>query len=102
MAIFNSTRESKHIRPCDFTNVIKTLTCSTGSVASWKATQNCWLSVYLFGGNANAVLSINDVVVAKGEGTGDSVNVPPCVYVKKGSTIKLEGSSKFTAYGCVK
>lgn len=102
MAIFNPTKGSKYIKPCDYTNVIKTLECTgvTGE-ASWTATQDCWLAVELQGGSYTSYLYLNDLVVCRSTSTTNASNHAPAVYVVRGTKIKIMGKANLTAYGCI-
>lgn len=102
MAIFNPTKGSKYIKPCDYTNVIKTLESSGGTgEASWTATQDCWLAVELQGGSYSSSLYLDGVEVCRANSTTNPSNHAPAIYALRGTKIKTTGRAKITVYGCI-
>lgn len=96
--IFNSiVSKRKIVKPCDFSNLIKTI----GKGESWKATKDCWMAFSFGSSSSTNKVYVNEVLVYS---TYDAVSIPPSIYIRKGDTIKFtDGSttSDVYFYGCI-
>ena len=114
--------KSRFVMPCDFGNVLTTLTVDQGEasgttpvVKGWTAVQNCWVQIYINGLNDDdaSTLSVdgNDVLTltfCHGDSSTvkhyDAYSTP--LYVKAGAVVALTSkgysqTSWLKAYGCI-
>lgn len=103
--------EPFYVKACDVTREIQRIEPEANSTKSWKATEDCWLSVYASGSiNSGTVgiLKVNNVTIWDSDinlhssFTNMSLLLPPCFFVKKDSAISFyRGGARNCNSGCI-